>query len=84
MSNQLPSPFATLEPFVDWALDTQTRRLYRRLEQPMEQLQTFYDAMLPLMPEILVYLDEFPCGELPLFCLVTRHKRPRTCERRSL
>jgi len=65
MSNQLPSPFATLEPFVDWALDTQTRRLYRRLEQPMEQLQTFYDAMLPLMPEILVYLDEFPCGELP-------------------
>ena len=65
MSNLLPEQFNELESFTDWALDTQTKRLYRRLEQPMVQLQLFYDTITPLMPGILEYLDQFPLGELP-------------------
>ncbi len=65
MSDLLPEQFAELEPYIDWALDTQTKRLYRRLEQPMAQLQQFYDAITPQMPAILEYLDQFALGELP-------------------
>lgn len=65
MSHQLPSAFTSLEPFIGWALDTEAKRLYRRLEQPMEQLQQFYDAIVPLMPAILDYLDVFAPDELP-------------------
>mgnify|MGYP006140502071 CR=1 FL=1 len=66
MSTNLPKGFEALAPLVaDWALPTQDARQTKRRESPTEALQTFYDALVPLLPKILEHVDEFPLGELP-------------------
>ena len=66
MSTSLPKGFAALKPLVeDWALPTQDARQAKRRGSSTETLQAFYDAMVPLLPKILAYVDEFPLGELP-------------------
>lgn len=63
MSGQLPSAFADLEPWLDWSLPTMAERSARRSGSSMQQLQAFYDAMLPRMPEVLAYMSEIPVGD---------------------
>jgi len=66
MPKQLPKGFEALEPFADvWGLDTERKRQLRRLASNKEEMQAFYDAMLPRMEAILEHVDQFPLGKLP-------------------
>ena len=63
---QLPAPFAKLEQFVDqWALGTERERNSMRLASTIEDIQEFYNAILPEIHDALVYLDEFPLDDMP-------------------
>ena len=66
MSTSLPKGFAVLKPLVEeWALPTQDARQAKRRNSSTETLQSFYVAVVPLLPKILEHVDEFPMGELP-------------------
>jgi hypothetical protein len=65
-TNRLPGQFNELERFVnEWAFDTENKRTGKRWASTSEQFQTFYDAMVPRIEEILAYLDGFPIDDLP-------------------
>ena len=71
---QLPEQFAALESFVqDWALPTEQQRSERRWASSPEQFQAFYDACLPMLDQILAYLDQFTLGEIPPTALPLYH-----------
>jgi hypothetical protein len=61
----LPEGFAELAPFLDWNLDTADQRQDKRRRSTSEELQLFYDAVVPRMDEILALLDTSAPGELP-------------------
>src|SRR5436309_2122415 len=62
----LPEKFKELEPFVDaWALPTSAERHRKRLSSTMEEIQAFYDAMLPRMRQIIEFLNGFPLNDMP-------------------
>lgn len=65
MSDKLPAAFADLEPFADWALQSEADRYAKRLSSTMSELQTFYDAAFPRLGEAAAYLDTFPLNDLP-------------------
>jgi hypothetical protein len=63
---ELPAEFAMLEPFVArWAGSTQNERDAARWSSSEKEINDFYTAMLPLLPDILAAVDRFPLGELP-------------------
>jgi hypothetical protein len=62
----LPTTFAELEPFAEtWCLATERERWERRMSSSMDELQTFYDAIFPRVPEALAYCDKFPLEDMP-------------------
>jgi hypothetical protein len=62
----LPEQFSDLEAFAQiWALPTANERCDRRLEATMEEMSSFYDAVLPRGDEIFDYLDQFDYPDLP-------------------
>ena len=62
----LPKDFQDLEAFATyWALPTGNERADRRRESTMEQIQAFYDAILPRMDAVMEYLNTFAIDELP-------------------
>ena len=62
----LPGEFADLEPFAaKWCLATEPERWNERMSSSMEEMQAFYDAILPRVPEALAYCDRFPLDDLP-------------------
>ena len=66
MSNrQLPAQFPDLEPFAGWALSDEVSRGRKRSSSAMQEIQAFYDAMLPRMEDVLGYLNAHPLNELP-------------------
>lgn len=62
---QLPRPFQELEPYLGWSLPTGRERRAKRESTAMEEIEAFYGAMLPMMEEILSYLDRFPPENVP-------------------
>lgn len=66
MTEKLPERFAHLEPFAEiWALKTEIGRQKRRRASSNEEMTAFYEAMAPLMPDLLKKFDEFPLGDMP-------------------
>ena len=65
MPNTLPSDFADLEPFADWAIPTEKARYDKRVASTMDQLQAFYDAAFPRMEDAMSYLDQLDLNALP-------------------
>jgi hypothetical protein len=63
--NALPTEFADLEPFADWALPTERERYAKRLASTMDELQSFYDAALPRLEDAATYLEQLPLDALP-------------------
>ena len=65
MSPRLPTEFAELEPFADWALESEAERYAKRLASSMDELQAFYDAAFPRLEEATAYLDRLDLNALP-------------------
>jgi hypothetical protein len=61
----LPDAFADLEPFADWALETEAERYGKRLASTMDEIQAFYDGAFPRLEEVLAYLDALDLRALP-------------------
>jgi hypothetical protein len=62
----LPAEFADLEPFVaGWCLDSEPERYAKRLGSTMDEIQAFYDAIMPRAEAAMQYLDKLPLGDLP-------------------
>ncbi len=62
----LPAQFAELEPFASkWSLATEAERFTTRLNSSMEEMQAFYDAIVPRAEEAIAYCDQFPLDDLP-------------------
>lgn len=62
---RLPEPFADLVPYLAWALPTERERSAKRQSSTMDEITTFYQAMLPRMEEILSYLAQYPLENVP-------------------
>ena len=70
----LPEQFAELEPFVDmWSLASESERYAQRLGSTMDEMQTFYDAIVPRADEAMTYLEQFPLDALPDEALALLH-----------
>ena len=68
MSTQttLPAQFAGLEAFVSvWALKNEQARHENLLARSIAELRRFYDAILPRMDEITLYLNRLPLDAMP-------------------
>src|SRR5262245_56269168 len=61
----LPETFQDLELFAEWALATEKERNHKRLSSSMEEIQAFYDAILPRMEVVIEYLNRFPLDTMP-------------------
>jgi len=62
----LPSAFADLERFVAaWCLDSEPERYAKRLASTMDEIQEFYDAIMPRTEEVIRHLEKFPLDDLP-------------------
>jgi hypothetical protein len=61
----LPDEFADLEPFADWALESEAERYSKRLASTMAELEAFYDAAFPRLEAVLSYLDQHDYNALP-------------------
>lgn len=57
----LPEEFKVLEPFAaEWSLPTESERKEKRAGSSFSDLQSYYDAVSPRMPDIAAHLDQFP------------------------
>ena len=62
----LPPEFSDLEPWVaDWCLDGEPERYAKRLASTMDEIQEFYDAIMPRAEEAIRYLEKLPLDDLP-------------------
>ncbi|KQM99244.1 hypothetical protein ASE85_11080 [Sphingobium sp. Leaf26] len=65
-TTQLPSEFTDLQPYVDeWALRGQTARYDQMLRAGIDQLRTFYDAMMPRMDAVIAHLNRYDIDAMP-------------------
>ncbi len=70
----LPKNFETLEPFVNlWALDSELQRSQRRWSASEQEFQGFYNAMMPVLDEVLEYIDQYELGNIPDEALALYH-----------
>lgn len=62
----LPRPeLGDIEAFIEiWGLPTSEDRLERRLASSIDELRAYHDAVVPRLPEIIEYLNQFPLAEL--------------------
>jgi hypothetical protein len=63
--NTLPTDFADLEPFAEWAIPTERARYDKRVGSTMDEMQAFYDAAFPRMEDALAYLEQYEMDALP-------------------
>ena len=61
----LPAQFHELERWMAWSLATEKERSAKRQASSMDDIKTFYNAMLARMEEVLPYLEQFPVDALP-------------------
>ena len=62
---QLPEAFQDLAPYLAWSLPTERERSAKRQASTMAEINTFYQAALPRMDEVLPYLAQFPLENNP-------------------
>jgi hypothetical protein len=62
----LPAEFKKFEPFCEkWCLTTEKERYLTRAHAPYKELVTLYDAMIPDLSQIIIYLNQFPLDAMP-------------------
>jgi hypothetical protein len=65
-STALPPAYADLAPFTgEWLLRNEKARYDKLLRTRMDELRVFYDAMLPRMEEIILFLNRYPLDAMP-------------------
>ena len=65
-SARLPAVFRDLEPLADyWALPTHSQRHDCRNQTTMDEIQDFYDVMLPQLDAIADFLADYSLSDLP-------------------
>lgn len=65
-SKSLPAGFEVLEPFTEtWVLPDAAARMAMRQASRIEDLRTFYHAMLPMGEAALAWLRGYELGALP-------------------
>ena len=70
----LPAQFADLEPFVGtWNLATEPERYGQRLASTIDEMQAFYDAVVPRIEDAIDYLDQLSLDSLPDDATVLLH-----------
>ncbi len=70
----LPAEFAALEPFVQrWALATENARSAQRWAATPADFQAFYDAGLPLLPQLVAVFEGIEPGRVPAELLTLYH-----------
>jgi len=61
----LPHEFGDLEHWVaDWAIGDEAARNRKRLASSMDQLQAYYNALLPRMDAIIPHLNQYSLDAL--------------------
>jgi hypothetical protein len=61
----LPHEFGDLEQWVaDWAIGEEAARNRKRLASSMDQLQAYYNALLPRMDAIIPHLNQYSLDAL--------------------
>ena len=64
--SKLPEEFTELEPFAEsWCRTTERQRYAQRMASTIEEMQAFYDAVVPRVEEAMTYLDQLPLDSLP-------------------
>jgi hypothetical protein len=62
----LPDAFKDLERFeAGWALASEPARMAKRETSSMDEIKSFYDAMIGRLPAIAAHLDKHPIDALP-------------------
>lgn len=61
----LPEPFEELAPFLDWALEPERARTEKKAAASMDEMRSFYDAMILRINEIFDYLEGHFVGDMP-------------------
>ena len=61
----LPAAFQDLAPYSGWALKSVQERVEKRVATPFEELQSYYDLMLPRMKAVVEHLNSFSLKEMP-------------------
>lgn len=61
----LPNAFAELEPFVGWALGSETQRNNKRLASTLVEITAFVEAILPRIEEVAQYIDQHAQNAVP-------------------
>jgi hypothetical protein len=62
----LAKDFADLEPLAPkWCLASETERYATRLASSMDEMQAFYDAIVPRAEEAMAYCDRYSLEDLP-------------------
>jgi hypothetical protein len=65
-TTMLPSEFSDLEPFAaKWCLAGEDERYQERLASTMDEMQAFYDAIVPRANDAMDYCDKSPLDDLP-------------------
>jgi hypothetical protein len=64
-SRSLPAQFGDLVQYIEWALPTERARNRKRLVSSMDEIRSFYDAMLARIEAALEYLNTFPLDDMP-------------------
>lgn len=58
--------FSELSRFVsEWGLANSSERVARRANSSMAQIDSFHEAMLPRLEEVIDYLNTFAIGDIP-------------------
>jgi hypothetical protein len=62
----LPPAFSDLEPYAaTWCRATERERFAQRMASSMEEMQAFYDAIVPRAEEALAHCDRYPLDDMP-------------------
>jgi hypothetical protein len=62
----LPEQFSDLEPFAaTWCLPTERQRFAQRMASTLDEMQAFYDALMPRAEDAIAYCDGFPLDAMP-------------------
>ena len=67
MGTRLPKNFSDLEKFVtQWVFHSERERNEFRVKQELDDLRSYYNALLPRLPEISAAVDQYPLDKLPI------------------